>query len=98
MSANPVRSTSFWLRSVNPGLRIFGIGNLARHYPEILYFMKKQSSDRCLLTLVSILIPILACATTPDEEGWISLFNGENLDGWVVKVTGHETGENPGDL
>lgn len=25
---------------------------------------------------------------------WISLFNGKNLDGWVVKISGYETGEN----
>ncbi|MGA1205332.1 MAG: 3-keto-disaccharide hydrolase [Opitutales bacterium] len=31
-------------------------------------------------------------------EEWISLFNGENLDGWVIKVTGYEVGENPGNL
>jgi hypothetical protein len=32
------------------------------------------------------------------EEGWISLFNGKNLDGWRVKIAGHELGENPGDI
>ena len=28
--------------------------------------------------------------------GWISLFNGENLDGWKVKITGYELGDNYG--
>jgi len=28
--------------------------------------------------------------------GWIGLFNGENLDGWQVKSTGHELGDNYG--
>ncbi|MBN1818253.1 MAG: DUF1080 domain-containing protein [Sedimentisphaerales bacterium] len=33
----------------------------------------------------------------PIEEGWISLFNGKNLDGWTVKIRGYELGENFGD-
>ncbi len=36
---------------------------------------------------------------TPSENGtadrWIPLFNGENLDGWTMKINGHELGENP---
>lgn len=32
-----------------------------------------------------------------DEEQWISLFNGKNLDGWTVKLTGHELGDNWGE-
>lgn len=28
------------------------------------------------------------------EEKWISLFNGENLDGWTVKFSGYEVGNN----
>lgn len=31
-------------------------------------------------------------------EGWISLFDGESLDGWIPKVTGHPAGENPRDI
>ncbi len=27
---------------------------------------------------------------------WISLFNGENLDGWIVKIAGREAGDNYG--
>ena len=30
-------------------------------------------------------------------RGWKSLFNGKNLDGWKVKITGYELGENFGD-
>jgi len=32
-----------------------------------------------------------------DQTKWIQLFNGKNLDGWVVKIKGHELGENFGD-
>lgn len=30
------------------------------------------------------------------EEGWITLFNGQNLDGWTPKITGYPLGENFG--
>ena len=33
---------------------------------------------------------------TQDSE-WIQLFNGENLEGWIPKITGFEMGENFGD-
>lgn len=29
------------------------------------------------------------------EAKWIPLFNGKNLDGWIPKVTGYRSGENP---
>jgi hypothetical protein len=29
------------------------------------------------------------------DGNWISLFNGKNLDGWILKVTGYKAGENP---
>lgn len=51
---------------------------------------------RCVSTLLLIaLVPGLNAAA---EDGWISLFNGKNLDGWTVKVTGYKVGENPGKL
>jgi len=28
------------------------------------------------------------------SEGWISLFNGKDLEGWTVKIRGHEPGDN----
>ena len=31
------------------------------------------------------------------QEDWVNLFNGRNLDGWVVKIAGHEVGDNYGD-
>ena len=30
----------------------------------------------------------------PDRKDWIQLFNGRNLDGWVMKITGFPLGEN----
>ncbi len=30
----------------------------------------------------------------PNRKDWIQLFNGKNLDGWVMKVSGYPLGEN----
>jgi hypothetical protein len=50
----------------------------------------------------SMLIGLLftACTTTkmiqddPSQEEWLSLFNGENLDDWQVKISHHELNDN----
>ncbi len=44
---------------------------------------------------------LLSCGSAPppldpDEEVWIQLFNGENLDGWRVKIRGYELDDNFG--
>ena len=31
-----------------------------------------------------------------DQEEWIQLFNGKDLDGWIPKVRGHDAGDNFG--
>jgi len=39
----------------------------------------------------------MLCAEAKDNEGkkgWISLFNGKNLDGWKAKFAGHELNDN----
>ena len=47
--------------------------------------------------LVLALVAILACgAQTAEEEEWIQLFNGRDLDGWIPKIRGYELGENFG--
>ncbi|MBC7851035.1 MAG: DUF1080 domain-containing protein [Chitinophagaceae bacterium] len=35
-------------------------------------------------------------STKVNNHNWKQLFNGRDLDGWVVKINGHETGENFG--
>ena len=35
---------------------------------------------------------------TAATDGRINLFNGKNLDGWIVKVVGSKAGENPGNI
>ena len=38
----------------------------------------------------------LRARDTARQGEWIRLFNGKNLDGWKVKITGHELGDNYG--
>jgi hypothetical protein len=33
----------------------------------------------------------------PAPGDWVSIFNGKNLDGWTVKIAGHEVGDNYAD-
>ena len=56
---------------------------------------------RGLLPLLLLMVVVSSCAPSqsaqesdPDEREWIQLFNGENLDGWQIKFTGHPLGEN----
>ncbi|WP_142714062.1 3-keto-disaccharide hydrolase [Fodinibius sediminis] len=44
--------------------------------------------------LAAIVISCGSPGTKTSGEGWRSLFNGRNLDGWVVKLHHHEVGDN----
>lgn len=47
---------------------------------------------------LGVLLASLTCAVCgraeDSEENWIQLFNGENLDGWKIKIRHHELGDN----
>jgi hypothetical protein len=49
------------------------------------------------IALLAALAAASLAAQQPSGGKWIQLFNGRNLDGWVPKITGYETGENFGD-
>jgi len=52
-----------------------------------------------MILLASLfIVPLPAEALTvqqPADTGWVSLFNGRDLDGWIVKITGREIGQDP---
>jgi hypothetical protein len=48
------------------------------------------------LTLLLLILVVLASPAAA-EERWTSLFNGQDLSGWQVKIAGHELGDNYGD-
>jgi len=48
-----------------------------------------------LLVLLTIAALLTSCGNPPAaKENWIPLFNGENLDGWTIKIKGSPLGEN----
>ena len=53
-------------------------------------------------TLAVLLMALLvgpggSLAADADQEEWMPLFNGRNLDGWIPKITGYEVGDNHAD-
>jgi hypothetical protein len=48
------------------------------------------------LGLVAAFLPSAPAQEKADKDGWVSLFNGKNLDGWTVKIKGHDVGDNYG--
>ena len=68
--------------------------------------MNQMSSTRetimhCARYLMPCLLLLTPTATSGEElstarspSEWISLFNGKNLSGWTVKITGHPLGKN----
>jgi hypothetical protein len=62
-----------------------------------------MTSNRRSFPLLAVLfVPLLlgsiltAAQNNPDREEWISLFNGKDLNDWVVKIRRHEVGVNFG--
>ena len=50
-----------------------------------------------LLKFILVFLLFTSCNIGKRDAGkWIQLFNGENLDGWDVKITGYELNENFG--
>jgi hypothetical protein len=45
----------------------------------------------CFLTLTTV---VTFSQNNADKEDWIQLFNGKDLTGWDIKITGHDLNEN----
>lgn len=60
--------------------------------------MKNSILKSGCVVLALIAATLLRAADSPVvPAGWISLFNGRNLDGWTVKIAKHPLGENYAD-
>ena len=60
---------------------------------------RREFAFYCSVTLCAVCASLLLTAGTVGEEKiadarWISLFNGRDLDGWRVKITGHDLDDN----
>ena len=51
----------------------------------------------CLLSCLAALLLFPFVGRAAEEEGWIPLFNGKDLNDWQVKITGYDLGDNFGD-
>lgn len=51
---------------------------------------------RLFIVLLIAVCGFSACSSKKNEPQWEQLFNGENLDNWIVKITGYPAGENFG--
>ncbi|MBX3177055.1 MAG: DUF1080 domain-containing protein [Candidatus Hydrogenedentes bacterium] len=57
-------------------------------------FARTLTSLAATLALAAALPCSAAPGESTTEEGWVSLFNGKDLDGWTPKIRYHELGEN----
>jgi len=57
-----------------------------------------RNQTKFLLKVVSFLLVafLLSACTEKKNKEWIQLFNGKNLDGWHVKITGYDLDDNFG--
>ncbi len=57
---------------------------------------KLRLSGIAMLTVITVVALCLSCSKTNEsaESEWISLFDGETLEGWTPKFTHHELGAN----
>lgn len=51
---------------------------------------------RSIIALLIAIGCLSSCNTKKNEPQWEPLFNGENLDNWIVKIKGYPAGENFG--
>lgn len=51
---------------------------------------------KCCSILLMVLLTGCVSTREKDKDKWISLFNGDNLDDWIVKIHHHEPGVNFG--
>jgi len=57
--------------------------------------MNREQTLFSRFIIVSILLASGVCLSGPaDEEEWVSLFNGRDLDDWIVKIRRHPVGVN----
>ena len=47
-----------------------------------------------ILIVITITIFGLIQFSNAQENKWISIFNGKDLDGWTIKFSGHDIGKN----
>lgn len=49
-----------------------------------------------LVAILFLAVSLSSCGSNKKSNEWIPLFNGKDLDGWIVKIKGYGLGENYG--
>ena len=57
-----------------------------------IHFMKRTQ-----LLIATLLFSWLSLFSDDQKKDWIQLFNGKDLEGWTVKIRGHDVGVNHND-
>lgn len=52
-----------------------------------------MNNSKTVSLALGFFLALISC-TPPKESRWVSLFNGKNLEGWKVKIAGHELNDN----
>lgn len=52
-----------------------------------------MKTSKAVPLALSLFIALISCTST-HESRWVSLFNGKNLEGWKVKIAGHDLHDN----
>jgi hypothetical protein len=70
-----------------------------QHSTKHLYLIMVYSHIALAILCCAMITTLSSCAVKQDsasKSNWITLFNGKNLEGWKVKITGHELNDNYG--
>lgn len=54
----------------------------------------KKLINFCFLASIFVMVSFVPKHDKPAKNEWINMFNGKNLDGWIVKIHHHEVGDN----
>ena len=46
------------------------------------------------LKILLIFLIFISCESIDNSNKWVSLFDGESLDGWEMKISGYELNDN----
>ena len=63
----------------------------------LLQVIHREVLMKTMLLTLMLVAGGFSAQNKPDEKEWIQLFNGKDLQGWAVKITGHDLNDNFGD-
>jgi len=69
---------------------------LPNRHPALAMKQRQSTLWVLCLALMSTLCGCAAEQAGPSKSRWTSLFNGKDLEGWNIKITGHELNDNYG--